>query len=147
MLTLEEPCLDSRLTVQARWAGPDLWILVTGGHRPHVGSVSFGIPRPSLSGDGTASATVSTLNATGHKDDEVGNRFARFLAARLGCRVSVSCGVHFDAASPADLEEILRCADRLRRFLGDRLAQQRPASHRSEKAPAAPADDRIPDHP
>lgn len=113
MLTVEEPCLGRTLAVLADWAGNDLWVLVVGGDCPHIGSVSVAIPRESLSGDGAASATVSTFNVTGHLDDCVGDVFAKRLASRFRCRVSVTCGIHFDGATPEGIGEITACAERL----------------------------------
>ena len=98
------------LSARAHFAGEDLCVLVTGGSKPHVGSVSLGIARKSLKNDGSNSATVSTLNVTGHKDDVLGNMFAERLAAILNKTVCVVCGVHFANATPEELEQILHDA-------------------------------------
>lgn len=113
VIAMEEVCLGGAIVAEARWVGKDLWVLVAGGDLPHVGSVSVGVPRDSLTGDGTRSATVSTFNVTGHMDDGVGDRFAKRLAAVFGCQTSVTCGIHFDAAKPDDIKTILACAERL----------------------------------
>ena len=63
------------------------------------------IPRPSLTGQGM-SATTSTLNRTGHKDDAVATRVAEEVAARLHCVVVCVCGIHIDNAETADLAAI-----------------------------------------
>ncbi|MDR1659680.1 MAG: hypothetical protein LBR94_04980 [Desulfovibrio sp.] len=99
MTICERECLGSKLSARAAFVGGDLWVLVSGGENPHIGSVSVGIPRKSLTGDGGDSATVSTFNVTGHKDDVVGNLFAARLASEFRCTVSVSCGIHYHALS------------------------------------------------
>ena len=104
---VRQACCRASLSAEAGFAGSDLWVVVVGGDMPHIGSISVGIPRSSLADDGTASATVSTFNITGHKDDAVGNMFAARLAARFSCVASVSCGIHFDRATAEDLAEIL----------------------------------------
>jgi hypothetical protein len=101
------------LVARAFFAGSDLCVLVCGGEAPHIGCVSIGIPRTSLTGDGSSSATVSTYSVTGHKDDVVGNLFAKRLASSLKCVVSVTCGIHYHNASPEVLSSVLQEAEAL----------------------------------
>jgi len=97
---------EVQLLARVLSAGEDLCIVITGGTCPHIGSVSIGIPRSSLKGDATASATVSTFNVTSHKDDRIGNLFAHEISAQVGCRTVVTCGIHVDDASDEVLEAI-----------------------------------------
>ena len=113
MITCERECLGSKLTAKAAFAGNDLWVLVSGGETPHIGSVSIGIPRQSLTGDNGNSATVSTFNVTGHKDDAVGNLFAARLASEFCCAASVSCGIHYHALSGDALRQVMDEAELL----------------------------------
>lgn len=100
------------LLLRAVRAGPDLAVMLTGGPEEapergaHIGCVCLGIPRPSLRGDGSRSATVSTLNVTGHKDDELGNLIALRLASLTGGVCAVTAGLHVDKADEAALESI-----------------------------------------
>ncbi len=109
----EKSCLGGSITAKAERMGEDLCVIVTGGDGPHFGAVSLGIARKSLTGSGEVSATVSTMNMTGHKDDEVGNAFAKRLAATFNCRVVVACGIHFDGAGEAELAAVRHAADEL----------------------------------
>ncbi len=102
---------EERLRAVMVKAGDDICVTVTGG-QAHIGSVSIGIPRPSLTGSG-ASATVSTFNLTGHKDNAVGDRIAHDLAAATGKTVVVTCGIHIDSASAQDIARLLTMADEL----------------------------------
>lgn len=102
----EVTCLGKAIVAQAERMGNDLCVMVTGGEEPHFGSVSLGISRKSLTGSGETSATVSTMNMTGHKDDAVGNRFAERLAVAFECRAIVSCGIHYEGAEAKDLSVI-----------------------------------------
>ncbi len=99
-------------------AGDGLVVVVTGGDRPHVGSVSLAEPRESLRG-GEVSATVSTLNRMGHKDDAIGNLYADTLARRTGWPCVATCGVHVDGLGAEGIEQVLALAQDL---LGDLLA-------------------------
>jgi len=121
----ERSCLGSKLTAKAAFAGNDLWVLVAGGEKPHIGSVSVGAPRKSLMGDNGNSATVSTFNVTGHKDDVVGNLFAERLASEFCCTVSVSCGIHYHALSRDALRHIMDEVEFLLAELVDSLKQTR----------------------
>ena len=85
--------------------GEDLSLSLYGGSAPHVGCAVLAVPRPSLAGEGT-SATVSTINCTGHKDDQLAGRLAHTVAAQLGVTVSCTAGVHVDDASPETIDRI-----------------------------------------
>lgn len=85
-----------RVQLHTEQMGNDLCITICGGDKPHIGCVAVAEPRRSLSGDGTTSATVSTFNFSGHKDDTVANAVAHRVASRLECRVVVLCGLHYD---------------------------------------------------
>ena len=71
--------------------GNDLCITISGGDRPHIGSIAIADPRKSLTGDGSTSATVSTYNFTGHKDYEVADVIALAVASKKNCRTVVVC--------------------------------------------------------
>lgn len=88
------------ITCVATPMGNDLNLSIFGGQRAHIGCTVLAVPRLSLTGTGR-SATVSTLNRTGHKDDVVASAVAHRVAAELDCAVSCSCGIHIDNASPA----------------------------------------------
>ncbi|MDY0341757.1 MAG: hypothetical protein RBS17_11190 [Coriobacteriia bacterium] len=99
---------EGRLRVEAVVAlpGPDISVCVGGGEAPHIGAVALGIPRPSLMDPAASSASVSVLCVTGHKEDELARSAALELAAALGCRVSVSVGLHVDDATSAEIRQM-----------------------------------------
>lgn len=106
--------------------GTDVQVVVTGGQSgarfatglpgslpgSHVGSVALAQPRPSLTGEGQ-SATVSTLNLCGHKDDVVANAVAQRVSAQTGAVVCCTCGIHVDDATPQELKAIVEAVDGL----------------------------------
>lgn len=92
--------------------GNDYTLCVFGGEKPHVGSVTMAIARPSLSGEGI-SVTSSVLNAVGHKDEAVGRLFAEAVAREKNCTAVCSCGIHIDDITPEQLEDIQKASARL----------------------------------
>lgn len=105
-IELHAQVLDYPITVTATPAGQDWVVSVLGGCAPHAGSVSLAEYT-----DGTV--VLRSLLREAHKDQIVGDRFARELAQQLQCTVSVTCGIHFDNATPEQLKEIVACTDGL----------------------------------
>lgn len=95
------------IEVTVVFSGDDLTVAISGGDLPHIGSVSIAIPRESLNGDGSRSSTVSTINLTGHKDNEIGDMFAHELARHTGRVCVVSCGVHIDFLYKAEIDMVI----------------------------------------
>ena len=113
-----------RLTVEATVvrAGEDLCIVLTGGDRPHIGTVTLSVARPSLADATRTSATTSVLNLTGHKDGEAAQYLGQRLAATLGTTVVVTGGIHVDAIQPGEIRTVLHLVDRLTDRLIELLA-------------------------
>lgn len=92
--------------------GADLAVAVTGGTGPHIGASALGEYEPER-----GSATVSCITVRTHRDDRVACRFAKRLAAALGCTVSVSAGLHVDGAGETEIAALVenseRCLDKL----------------------------------
>jgi hypothetical protein len=93
--------------------GSDLLVAVTGGERPHIGSASVSVPRPSLADPAKISSTTSTINLTGHKDNFAGDRVSSRLSAALNTNVVAVSGIHVDNIGPEGIEQILTLTDRL----------------------------------
>jgi len=108
------------LAASVLMAGEDLCVVVTGGEMPHIGSVSISQPRPSMEVLSFVSATTSTFNFMGHKDDEIGNVFAASLASTLNRKAVVLCGIHIDQISQ---EELSMIRDMGKSLLADILAE------------------------
>ena len=116
-----------RITVEASVvrAGGDLCIVLTGGDRPHIGTVTLSVPRPSLADATRTSATTSVLNLTGHKDGEAAQYLGQRLAATLGATVVVTGGIHVDDIRPDEIKTVLHLVDRLTTALVDLLTAER----------------------
>ena len=116
-----------RITVEATVvrAGEDLCVVLTGGDRPHIGTVTLSVARPSLADSARTSATTSVLNLTGHKDGEAAQYLSQRLAAALGATVVVTGGIHVDDIRPDEIKTVLHLVDRLTTALVDLLTADR----------------------
>lgn len=106
MIELSEQVLGYPITVTAASAGTDWNVIILGGCTPHVGSVS-------LAEHENGTVTLRTLLRDSHKDQIVGDKFARTLAERFICTVCVSCGIHYDGPDKEELKQIVSCTDTL----------------------------------
>jgi hypothetical protein len=109
-----------KINMKAITIGKDLCVIVSGGDSPHIGCVTFSVPRASLADASVVSATTSVLNRVGHKDDEAARYVSHSLSAKLNKNVVVTCGIHVDNITT---EEIKTTLDLLKR-LTDTLIQK-----------------------
>jgi len=101
-----ETCLPLRLTsdgphvlsFKVERAGRDLLCHVRGGDT-HVGSLALSEWR-----DGRA--RTRCLSAEGHREEAIARHAAHTLCAAARCSVACVAGIHFDAASPSEIEAI-----------------------------------------
>lgn len=102
-----------QVSLHVLFCGKDACVCIFGGDEPHIGAVAVAVPRKSLTGDGSCSASASVICITGHKEDELARRVALRLSSKWECNVTVSAGIHIDKASKADLEELSKNVDEL----------------------------------
>lgn len=108
------------LTARVVPMGNDLCVAVTGG-LGHVGCAAVAVPHLGLTDPAQTSATVSTLNVTGHRDGMLAERISKRLSASLNCIAAVVCGVHFDGLEQREITRITKLADNLSQTILDRL--------------------------
>lgn len=104
----EKYAAEGRLNIcfQALAVGNDLCVILSGGTKPHIGCVTLSTPRSSLADPQTISATTSVLNCIGHKDDGVANYVSHTLSATLKTHVVVACGIHVDAITASEIDDV-----------------------------------------
>ena len=90
-----------RVEVQPLDNGIDVGIF--GGCSTHVGAVSLADPE----------GGVQTMERPGHKDRCVSEPWALRLANAWRTPVCVRCGIHYDNASPAQIQRIMAACDDL----------------------------------
>ena len=108
----------TQLRLEATRLGEDWHLLLYGGERPHLGCCVLAVPRPSLTGDGSVSATASVLNVTGHKDEALCRLVAQEVAARTGAVAVCTGGVHLDGITEGQIGQLRRAALALARAVG-----------------------------
>ncbi|MEE8827077.1 MAG: hypothetical protein SOH48_06890 [Eubacteriales bacterium] len=94
--------------------GDDLFILVTGGEKPHLGTCVMAVPRPSLTGDGRVSATSSVLNRTGHKDEAICHLLAEKAAISHNAVTVCTGGFHMDHITGDQIRELMQALKELK---------------------------------
>lgn len=102
-----------KLTAEVTIIGSDLLVVISGGDRPHIGSVAVAMPRPSLQNRALMSATSSVYNLPGHKDQVIAQHVAEELSSKLNRTVVVTAGFHVDAISGKGIENVRANAARL----------------------------------
>jgi len=105
-LTLFEEGGNFRISAGLHRMGDDLVVVLEGG-AAHIGAVGIAQPRPSLSDPARTSATSSVYTFLGHKEDEITKMMAQELARKLGCRVVVVAGLHWDKINPEGIGEVI----------------------------------------
>ena len=120
MLTKKIMAAGCPIEVTVMNIGEDLQICLAGGEKPHIGCVVQAVPRESLTGDGSWSATSSVWNRTGHKDEML----CRMLAEKVcsACRVVTVCsgGVHINGITGEQIRELVDAMERI----GDEMAEE-----------------------
>ncbi|WP_206214180.1 hypothetical protein [Adlercreutzia sp. ZJ304] len=108
-IVVRREVLSTVLELKAHMLGEDICVVLSGGV-PHIGCSVVSIPRPSLTGDRSSSATSSTINVVGHKDDVVCRAVSETLCKQTGHVVVCTGGFHIDDISAQDIEEVVAAA-------------------------------------
>jgi hypothetical protein len=90
----------------AVFCGEDLYIIICGGTKHHIGAAALGTAYTKKDSPQTVSASVSTICITGHRDDELARQAASFFAKTYHCTASVNVGIHIDDAEAADIQRL-----------------------------------------
>ncbi len=97
-----------KVIAEVKIIGDDLMISVWGGTKPHIGSISVSVPRPSLQDNTIMSATSSIINLIGHKDEVVARKFSEQLAAKFNRNAIATAGVHIDDITENQINIIMQ---------------------------------------
>ena len=98
-------------------AGDDLLIKITGGARPHIGTVVLARP------DGADGVCTEAMTIPPHKEEMPAREIARRLSAACHRTVVVTAGIHEDELDAQGICEYLELADRMAAELGKLLRQ------------------------
>lgn len=108
ILKKKKPIAGSYLEVSIGMIGEDILVCVEGGNRPHIGCVVQAVPRLSLTGDGSGSATASVLNLTGHKDEYLCRKLAEKICSTFGTTTVCTGGFHIDGMSKEQIKKVMK---------------------------------------
>jgi len=110
------------ISLQGRFVGEDLQLVISGGDRPHIGAVAVSFCQPALKNRDVLDVTTSLITVPGHKEDHLARESAQRVAAATGRTVSVSCGIHLDVISQEEIRQVRQMVDNL---VDELLAQLR----------------------
>ena len=91
--------------------GQGIACTITGGELPHVGGIALASPGIRLDGSG-ATCDLWTSCVPGHKDAILAQKLAQKLCLATGQVVSVSAGLHVDAATSDDIDALCQACFR-----------------------------------
>lgn len=101
-----------KIYLHTKSIGNDLLLAIYGGDEHHIGGVSVAYPTKSHYRDATTTS-VSTVTFPGHKDYIVANSAAERICKTLKKPIVVTVGIHYDAATSDEIEEIIQIVDEL----------------------------------
>lgn len=102
----------STLFIKIVNCGNDCSVSFFGGDKAHIGCAVLAIPQESLLENGEVSCTISTLNVTGHKDDEIARLIAKKICTARNCIVSCSGGFHKDKITKEEILELMEAVSK-----------------------------------
>jgi hypothetical protein len=92
--------------------GKDLLVAIFGGDEHHIGGVAVAYPTKSHYRN-ALTISVNSITLPGHKDYVVANTSAEKMCKALGRPVISTVGIHYDAATPVEIKEIITTVDEL----------------------------------
>ena len=98
---------------EVRLLGADVLVILSGGTKPHIGSIAVAHPRPSLADEEIVSSTSSVYNFLGHKDHVIAQRVAEILSSRLNRNVVAVAGFHIDKITQEGISRVVENCDEL----------------------------------
>ena len=102
-MTLKRSLFGKEITCDVTVLDEGLSVQLYGGDKSHIGAISVVEP-----GEET-----KTTVFPGHKEHYITRPWAEKLAERTGTRVAVLCGIHYEEASPAQIQEIMSLVEKL----------------------------------
>ena len=107
---------------EVRLLGADVLVILSGGTKPHIGSIAVAHPRPSLTDEKIVSSTSSVYNFLGHKDHVIAQRVAEMLSSRLDKNVVAVAGFHIDKITQEGISRVVENCDELAKKIYNEIA-------------------------
>ena len=112
-----DPATGRAIQAKVTHAGQDIIIVVTGGSRPHVGSVV--LAQPCDSGRGSVSCSVLTIPP--HKEEAVARPIAEAVCKTSAQVTVVTAGIHEDSLDTEGVRTYLDLAEKMAAELAERF--------------------------
>jgi alpha-beta hydrolase superfamily lysophospholipase len=109
-MILEKKAGRHTLFLEAKEVGNDLLVNIYGGDEYHIGGVAIAYETKSHYRD-ASTVSVSTLTFPGHKDYIVANSAAERICAALEKSTVVTTGIHYEKATKAEIETIIKATE------------------------------------
>ena len=87
--------------------GKDLVVIFGGGQAYHTGAVATAVSHPGLKDPHKITSTASVFTVAGHKEDVIVRTAALKISKKLQRTVTVIAGLHIDAATTQDIDQLL----------------------------------------
>lgn len=91
--------------------GDGIVFCLGGGEKAHIGAISIAVPYRKKNSEWSVS--VSTITLPAHRDDALTRIVAEKVARATGSLVVAVGGVHVEAATEKEIEEIIRNTEKL----------------------------------
>ncbi|MFW9799746.1 MAG: hypothetical protein ACFFD9_04885 [Candidatus Thorarchaeota archaeon] len=101
-----------KIFIHTEAIGNDLLVAIYGGDEHHIGGVSVAYPTRSHYRNATT-ISVNSITLPGHKDYVVSNSTAEKVCKSLEKPIVVIVGIHYDAATSEEIEQIIQTVDEL----------------------------------
>ncbi|MFX0106822.1 MAG: hypothetical protein ACFE7R_00915 [Candidatus Hodarchaeota archaeon] len=109
-MLIERTVGRQKIFTEVKKIGNDLLVVIYGGDEHHIGGVAIAYPTTSHYRDATT-VSVNTITFPGHKDYIVATSAAETICKALSLPVVASVGIHYDAATPSDIKEIVKAVE------------------------------------
>lgn len=106
--------LSGRHTIylETKSIGRDLLVTIFGGDEHHIGGIAVAYPTQSHYRD-ALTISVNSITLPGHKDYVVANSTAEKMCKALSRPVVSTVGIHYDAATQEEIQDIIATVDSL----------------------------------
>lgn len=102
-MTLYTTVLGREIRCDATRLDEGIHVLLTGGHKSHIGAVSVCDP----------GKEPETMTMPGHKEQYVTAPWSKAISNAANARCCVVCGIHYDNATPQELAAIMDAVGQL----------------------------------
>lgn len=102
-ITITEKVLGNDITANIQILDHGVCATIVGGQLSHIGSISV------INDDGVLQTTIFI----GHKDNVIGDKWARKLFEQYRVPVVVTAGIHYDNVSRSDIYQLINVTEKM----------------------------------